>query len=102
VSARHVLRSFGSVAGRGVFGRIVSPWANPVAVRLLRLPVLVGWPGLAVRIGIRRAPDLRAPVRAGQTVGTAIVRVGRQRATVPLVASRALPEPSLGWRLTHP
>jgi D-alanyl-D-alanine carboxypeptidase (penicillin-binding protein 5/6) len=102
VSARRVLRSFRSVAGRGVFGRIVSPWANPVAVRLLRLPVLVGWPGLAVRIGIRRAPDLRAPVRAGQTVGTAIVRVGRQRATVPLVASRALPEPSLGWRLTHP
>jgi hypothetical protein len=41
-------------------------------------------------------------VRAGQTVGTAIVRVGRQRATVHLVASRALPEPSLGWRLTHP
>ncbi|HEY1522590.1 MAG TPA: hypothetical protein VGF70_06220 [Solirubrobacteraceae bacterium] len=102
LSARHALRGFGSVARRGVFGRVVSPWADPVAARLLRVPALIGWPGLAVRIQVRPTPDLRAPVSLGQTVGTAIVRVGRQRARIPLVASRALPEPSLGWRLSHP
>jgi D-alanyl-D-alanine carboxypeptidase (penicillin-binding protein 5/6) len=101
-SAGRVLREFGSVAGRGVFGRILSAWAHPVAARLRHVPALIGWPGLAVRIQVRPAPDLRAPVSAGQTVGTAIVKVGRQRVAIPLVASRPLPKPSLGWRLTHP
>jgi D-alanyl-D-alanine carboxypeptidase (penicillin-binding protein 5/6) len=102
LSARHVLRGFGSVAGRGVFGRILSAWAHPVAARLLRVPALIGWPGFAVRIQVRPALDLQAPVSAGQTVGTAIVKVGRQRVAIPLLASRALSKPSLGWRLTHP
>jgi D-alanyl-D-alanine carboxypeptidase (penicillin-binding protein 5/6) len=102
VSARRVLRGLGSVIGPGVFGRILSAWARPVAARLVRVPALIGWPGLAVRIQVRPAPDLRAPLSAGQAVGTAIVEVGRQRVAIPLVASRALSQPSLGWRLTHP
>jgi D-alanyl-D-alanine carboxypeptidase (penicillin-binding protein 5/6) len=101
-SVGHRLVSFRSVTGRGVFGRLRSAWTHPVSARLSRVPALIGWPGLPVRIEVRPAPGLAAPVTAGQVVGTAIVGVGRQRTRIPLVASRALPEPSLSWRLTHP
>jgi serine-type D-Ala-D-Ala carboxypeptidase (penicillin-binding protein 5/6) len=102
LSARHVLRGFGSVAGRGLVARVLSAWEHPVGVRLARVPPLIGWPGLAVRIQIDPVADLQAPLSVGQPVGTATVRVGAQRARVPIVAARALPKPSLGWRLTHP
>lgn len=102
LSARRQLRGFGSIARGRVFGRLLSRWAHPVAVRLSHLPTLIGWPGLPVRIRIRPRRDLHAPVEAGQTVGLARLRAGEQRVTIPLVASRALSKPSLGWRLTHP
>ena len=102
LSARRVLRGFGSVAGRRVLGRLRSQWAHPVAARLLRVPALIGWPGLAVRVRVQPTPGLRAPIGVGQTVGTVLISVGRQRTRIPLVASGNLPEPSVGWRLTHP
>jgi D-alanyl-D-alanine carboxypeptidase (penicillin-binding protein 5/6) len=102
LSARHRLVGFGPVVRRRVFGRVVSAWARPVPVRLLRVPTLVGWPGLPVRMAVHPASGLRAPVQAGQIVGSVTVKAGQQRFSAPLVASRALSEPSVGWRLTHP
>jgi D-alanyl-D-alanine carboxypeptidase (penicillin-binding protein 5/6) len=102
LSARRRLVGLGSVVGRRVFGRVRSAWAKPVAARPLRVPHLVGWPGLPVRIEVRPVAPLRAPLAAGQVVGMAIVRAGGQRASIPLVTARALSEPSVGWRLTHP
>ncbi len=57
LSARPVLRGFRSLAGRGVLGRVRSEWADPVAARLLRVPALIGWPGLAVRVRVQPTPD---------------------------------------------
>jgi D-alanyl-D-alanine carboxypeptidase (penicillin-binding protein 5/6) len=102
LSARHMLVGFGPVVGRRVFGRVVSAWARPVPVRPLRVPSLVGWPGLPVHIAVHPASGLRAPVDAGQVVGTVTVEAGQQRVSAPLVASGSLSEPSVGWRLTHP
>jgi D-alanyl-D-alanine carboxypeptidase (penicillin-binding protein 5/6) len=102
LSARRMLVGFGPVVRRRVFGRVVSAWARPVPVRLLRVPALVGWPGLPVRIAVHAASGLRAPVDVGQVVGSVTVEAGQQRVSAPLVASGSLSEPSVGWRLTHP
>jgi serine-type D-Ala-D-Ala carboxypeptidase (penicillin-binding protein 5/6) len=59
----------------------------------------IGWGGLAVPIGVRIA---RRPTRlaAGQRVGTVSLD-GVVAPSSRAVAARALPAPSLGWRLRH-
>ena len=96
------LRMFTNVVDHRPFARLTAPWARPVPVRLARVPGLIGWPGLRTRIRILAARYLRAPVYAGQRVGTVLIRAGGQRARVALVATRDVPKPSLGWRLRHP
>jgi D-alanyl-D-alanine carboxypeptidase (penicillin-binding protein 5/6) len=84
------------------FGRLTSAWQHPVAIRLGHVPGLVGWSGVPLRTRIVAPRHLHAPVAAGQVVGTLLVQAGPQRAKIPLLAARAIPKPSLGWRLTHP
>jgi D-alanyl-D-alanine carboxypeptidase (penicillin-binding protein 5/6) len=79
-----------------------APWADQVPLRAARSVSLLGWPGLRVHTTIATAPHLHAPVSAGQEVATALIAAGDERVTVPLIASRALPGPSLAWRLAHP
>jgi serine-type D-Ala-D-Ala carboxypeptidase (penicillin-binding protein 5/6) len=81
---------------------VKAPWADWVALQAARPATLVGWPGLPTHITIATALKLSAPVSAGQDVGTAIIAAGEQRATVQLVATRALPDASFAWRLAHP
>lgn len=80
-------------------GVIRAPWGGapivlttPYAVRVL------GWPGLPVSVQVQVQP-LGTSVLAGQKVGTAVVTVGAQVVTLPLVAAHALGGPSLRWRL---
>jgi serine-type D-Ala-D-Ala carboxypeptidase (penicillin-binding protein 5/6) len=96
------------VASRRVIARgatlawINAPWTSQVALRASRRVSLRGWPGLPVHTSIATVHNLRAPIHAGQDVGTAVVSAGEQRATVQLLASHAMPGPSLAWRLAHP
>ncbi len=101
-SIPHVLKSFGGVVRRRTFAWLRAPWAGKVPVRAAGVPPLVGWPGLPVRITVVPDLPLDAPVQKGQGVGYALVEAGHQRARLTLVAARALPLPSVGWRLMHP
>lgn len=101
-SVPHVLKRLAVLARGRTFARIHSAWAQPVAVRAAHVPALVGWPGLPVTITVVPQLPLTAPVQRGQEVAYATVRAGHQRARMALVATRTLPLPSLGWRLTHP
>jgi D-alanyl-D-alanine carboxypeptidase (penicillin-binding protein 5/6) len=77
-------------------------WTQPVPAAPARPVSFVAWPGLPVRIRITAEPRLRAPMSAGQPVATVQLIVGKQHATVPVLATRRFPSPSFWWRVTHP
>ena len=81
---------------------ITAPWAAPVALHAARSVSIVGWPGLRIHTSIATPPHLSVPLIAGQDVGTVVVAAGEQHAEDQLLASRALPDASLAWRLSHP
>lgn len=78
------------------------PWGDRVALRAGASVSFRGWPRLRIRTSIAIAHPLHLPVKAGQDIGTALVSAGGQRATVQLVASRAVGNASITWRLAHP
>ena len=79
-----------------------TPWSARDAVVATHAARLIGWPGLRIHETFVTASDLAAPVSAGETVGTVILVAGEERERVRLVATRPLPQASLGWRLGHP
>lgn len=97
-----VLKTVGFLAHSHRLGWMTAPWGVRVAVRPAATPLVVGWPGLPVHVRLLPAAHLHAPLSAGQDVGRMVVRVGAQQIGLRMVASRALPAPSLGWRLAHP
>jgi D-alanyl-D-alanine carboxypeptidase (penicillin-binding protein 5/6) len=91
------------VLGRGTtLAWINAPWGVRAAARTVADVSLVGWPGMRTQTEISMPRHVATPVAAAQHVGAAVVSAGVQRATVGLAASRAIPDPSLGWRLVHP
>jgi D-alanyl-D-alanine carboxypeptidase (penicillin-binding protein 5/6) len=100
-SSRSVLTGRVVIRSGATLGSITAPWADTVSLQTARSLSLIGWPGLHVTSRIMLRP-VKPPVNAGEAVGTVIVTAGRQRAAVGLVASHALPDPSLAWRLAHP
>jgi D-alanyl-D-alanine carboxypeptidase (penicillin-binding protein 5/6) len=101
-STRRILVARRVITRGATLAWITASWADPVALKAAGSVTLRGWPGLPVRTSIATARHIQAPVNAGQHIGTALVSAGEQRATVQLVASRALPDASVGWRLAHP
>jgi serine-type D-Ala-D-Ala carboxypeptidase (penicillin-binding protein 5/6) len=101
-SVPHTLKPFGTLVRGRTLARVRTAWGTTVPVRAARIPRLVGWPGLPVSIKIVPQPRLIAPLARGQQVGYALVRAGRQRTRLALVATRAVALPSVGWRLSHP
>jgi len=81
---------------------VKAPWSGQVALVAAESASFVGWRGLPVHAGLVTSAHLSAPVSTGQAAGAATVASGEQRATVALVASRAVPGASLPWRLAHP
>jgi hypothetical protein len=59
---------------------------------------VTGWPGMPVRVTATTGP-IHPGIHAGQQVGSATVTVGTTVTHVPLIATRAVQSPSLGWRL---
>lgn len=101
-SVHHRLRPLSSLLRGRALGHVSAQWAHAVPVRASRLPPVIGWAGMRLQIRIRPVRHLAAPIYPGQLVGIAVVHAGSQRARFGLVAVRGMPEPSLGWRLTHP
>jgi serine-type D-Ala-D-Ala carboxypeptidase (penicillin-binding protein 5/6) len=81
-------------------GRISVPWGHEVAVQAGGGAVFLGWPGMAVKVNVAPVP-LRAPLAAGQQVGTVTYRVGTQIVSKPATVGTAVPRVSLSWRLTR-
>ena len=101
-STRHRTLKLRVVRRGATLAWVITPWAGRVAAPATRSVSLIGWPGLPIRESIVTAPNLATPLRAGQDLGTAILAAGQQRARVRFSASRAVPQASLAWRLTHP
>jgi D-alanyl-D-alanine carboxypeptidase (penicillin-binding protein 5/6) len=79
-----------------------APWAQRVSAAPARRVSFVAWSDLRVQVRIAANPRLRAPLQTGQPVATAHMTVGKQRATVPILATRTFSPPSFWWRVTHP
>ncbi len=101
-SIPHVLRTREVVHRHATLGWLQDSWGNRVAVVATRPASLLGWSGLPIHTTVATTSHLAVPLDAGQSVGTALLRAGGERARVRLVATRALPSASLPWRLTHP
>ena len=101
-STRRVLVKRRVIARGATLAWLKAPWSDRVALQAATSASLLGWRGLRIHLSIATASDVHAPIRAGQRVATAMLTAGEQHDTVPLVASRELPNASLTWRLAHP
>lgn len=88
------------VHGGEVLGHLDAPWAGSVSLEATRAVTLTGIPGQHVTIRVVLPDKVDAPVSSGQRLGSAVVEVGDQRVTVPLVTSKALPSAPISWKLT--
>ena len=82
----------------GPVGQIRVPWGRAVPVTAPGGAVFLGWPGMAVRITVAHV-RLRAPLAAGQQVGTVTYRVGARTVVQPATVAGPVPRASLSWRL---
>jgi serine-type D-Ala-D-Ala carboxypeptidase (penicillin-binding protein 5/6) len=81
---------------------VSTPWGGRVPAVAARPASFLGWPGLSLHTTIDAPSPLGVPIKAGERIGTAYVSAGSQRTQVPLTAGRAVPGPSVSWRLTDP
>ena len=101
-----VKASYGAMSARApipvgeVVGRVVAPWGASVPVAASTSPRSIGWPGLTMtaRLQVRSIP---VGLERDERVGVAAVDLGGRTIEVPVRAARALPGPSIVWRLTH-
>ena len=84
----------------GVVGAVQVPWGSRVLVSSTGGASFLGWPGMAVRVTVQHQ-DLKAPMAAGQEIGTVSYRVGTQTVTRPATLAAAVPKAGLSWRLTR-
>jgi len=83
-----------------VLGGVSSAWtAGPAAVAATGVSV-TAWPGAPVTITVRPRP-LGHAISQGQPVARATVTIGGEVRHFTLVAGRAVPAPSVRWRLTR-
>jgi len=83
-----------------VLGGVSSAWtAGPAAVAATGVSV-TAWPGTPVTITVKPRP-LGHAITRGQPVAQATVTIGGEVRHITLVASRAVPAPSVRWRLTR-
>ncbi len=81
-----------------VLARLHVPWGTDSEAVAASGVTVTGWPGMPVRVTATTGP-IHPGIHAGQQVGSATVTVGTTVTHVPLIATRAVPSPSLGWRL---
>jgi D-alanyl-D-alanine carboxypeptidase (penicillin-binding protein 5/6) len=101
-SARRGLARRQVVRRGSTLAYVTTPWGDRVAVEASRSVSFLGWSRLPIHLTVTPDHRLAAPLTAGETIGTALVSAGEQSARVGLVVSRAVPGPSLGWRLSNP
>jgi serine-type D-Ala-D-Ala carboxypeptidase (penicillin-binding protein 5/6) len=100
-SAGHAIEQESVVRAGQRLGQLDAPWSQAVSLQATRPVTLMGLPGQRVVTTVRLPGRITAPVPAHRRLGSAVVQLGDEKVTVPLVTSRALPAASLGWRLTN-
>lgn len=100
-SAGHALVQSTVVHAGEVLGHLAAPWTGSVALEATRAVTLTGLPGQHVSTTVVLPNKVNAPIAAHHRLGTAVVEVGDQRVTVPLVTSKALPSAPVSWKLTN-
>jgi len=78
--------------------QVVASWGKSAPASAAGMASLVAWPGLVLRARVMPG-RLQPGMPAGAVVGHISYQLGTQRADLPLHLSRALPGPSLAWRL---
>ena len=106
-ASERLLRSVGGsleqvevVKPGAVLGQVRTAWGASTAAVAATGVTATGWPGTPVRVTVAALP-LRAGIRPGQPIARATVTVGGSVSHIRLNASRAVPAPSLTWRLTR-
>ena len=99
--SRATLRELARVVRPGaVLGSVSGAWtAGPAAVAATGVSV-TAWPGAPVTVTVTPRP-LGHAISQGQPVAQATVTIGGEVRHFTLVASRAVPAPSVRWRLTR-
>jgi len=100
-SARHSLVRYRAVRRGATLAWVTTPWGDRVALVASRSVSFLGWPHLPILTAVTPDRHLIAPLKPGQTIGTALVSAGQQSARLGLVVSRTVAGPSFGWRLTN-
>ena len=106
-ASERLLRSVGGKLERvhvvrpgAVFGRVRTAWGASTAAVAATGVTVIGWPGMPARVTVTALP-LHPGIRPGQHIARATVTVGGSVGHVWLNASRAVPSPSLSWRLAR-
>ena len=93
-----------TVATRGApAGSVIATWGGQTHAATFASGAgawLPGWPGQQVK-AMNRFVAVPAGAAAGTTVGAAMFAIGSEFQVVPLRLTRAVPEPSMWWRLAH-
>ena len=100
VAAQQSLRPVRLLARGTSAGSVRTPWAAASPVVTDRAVELLAAPG-ASPSGVLQ-PERTAVTRAGQTAATLSVRLGGERAEVPLVLQQPVPTAPRSWRLKRP
>ena len=99
-AVKGALRVVTLIARGQVLGRYSTPWGAASAIVAGTDLRMLMWPGTAVTAALR-APDLRAPARAGSDAGAVDVSVSGLATAVPARLAAGLAAPNALWLLTR-
>ncbi|PWC04173.1 D-alanyl-D-alanine carboxypeptidase family protein [Agromyces badenianii] len=83
-----------------VLAEYTTPWGESARARAADGASVVVWSDTPVDVEVRAEPVTLAA--RGEEVGTAVVHVGAQEISVPLVLDTAIEDPGAWWRLSNP
>lgn len=86
-------------AGQPV-GTVDAPWGDPVDVVVAQDVTMLVWPGMTLET-IVEFDAVTAGTKAGEQVGTLLVRLGEQEQRVPITLAADLPDAGLSYKLTR-
>ena len=81
-------------------GTISVPWASSIKAVTSRPLTFYGYPGIHTSMTVRKR-KLGTTVSAHQVVATLTITAGNSTTTVNLMASSAIPSPTVTWKLTR-
>jgi D-alanyl-D-alanine carboxypeptidase len=88
------------VAAGQTIATIKPAWTGAIDIVAAADAQMLYWPGMTLEASVE-FQAVKAPLKAGDQVGTLVLKLGEQQQTVPLKLGRDLPKASLIWKLTR-